>query len=132
MSTRFQGRGNLGAAPVLRQVEQDGETVSVATLRVYFDRQVPKGEGQFEDRGGVWLDVSLWGTRAENAARLLSKGTRLAVSGTLIQRNWTDRDSGEERTRIEVRADHVDLDLARIAHIEYRARETAHATDPQV
>ncbi|MGH8531652.1 MAG: tyrosine-type recombinase/integrase [Gammaproteobacteria bacterium] len=37
-----------------------GEPRTVTELRVYFDRQVPDGNGGFEDRGGFWLPVHLW------------------------------------------------------------------------
>ena len=52
MANHFEGRGNLAAAPELKQVEVDGEQRTVAELRIYFDRSVPDGDGGFEDRGG--------------------------------------------------------------------------------
>ena len=131
MANRFVGRGNLAAAPTVKHVEVDDEKRAVASMRIYFDRNVPDGDGGFEDKGGFWLDVSLWGPRAETAARLLDKGARVAVSGTLVQRTWEDKESGEPRSRIELIADQVDLDLARVERIEFRAkneeRETAGA-----
>ena len=131
MANWFTGRGNLAAAPTLKHVDVDGEKRAVASMRIYFDRQVPNGDGDFEDRGGFWLDVSLWGPRAETVARLLDKGARVVVSGSLVQRTWEDKETGEPRSRIELNADHLSLDLARIERIEMRAsseeRERAQA-----
>ena len=129
MGNRFTGRGNMGAVPTLKHVEIDGESRPVADLRIYFDRPVPDGEGGFEDRGGFWLDVSLWGAKALAAAQILPKGARVSVSGTLAQHVWTDSDSGEERSRIELRADHVDLDLARVEQVGFRKRDEDGVTD---
>lgn len=123
MANEFRGRGNLGAVPVLKQVEVDGEPRSVAQLRVYFDRSVPDGDGGFIDRGGFWLDVSLWGSKGEAAVRVLRKGARVSVSGTLVNQEWTDKESGETRSRFELRADNVDLDLVRVDNVEWRNRE---------
>lgn len=122
MANEFRGRGNLGAAPALKQVEVDGEKRSVAEMRVYFDRSVPDGDGGFVDRGGFWLDVNLWGPKGEAAAKVLVKGARVAVSGSLVQRTWEDKESGEPRSRIELIADQVALDLSRVERVEFRAK----------
>jgi single-strand DNA-binding protein len=98
MANRFGGRGNLAAAPELKQVEADGEPGTVTEQRIYFDRSVPDGDGGFEDRGGFWLTANLWGEGAELAANLLRRGARVHVLGTLGRDTWTDKDSGEERS----------------------------------
>ena len=114
MANRFEGRGNLGAQPVLKYVEIDGEPRAVTEMRIYFDRSVPDGNGGFTDRGGFWLDVNIWGPRAEPAAVLLPRGARVHVTGTLIRDTWPDRDTGEERERMKLVADYVSLDLSRV------------------
>ncbi|MBK1734874.1 hypothetical protein CKO15_06130 [Halorhodospira abdelmalekii] len=119
MANFFRGRGNLGAAPTLRHTQD----TPVANLRIYFDRPVPDGEGGFNERGGFWANVSLWGARAETAARLLPKGARVAVEGELFESQWEDKETGEARRQIEVRARYVDLDLARIESLTMRRRQ---------
>lgn len=120
MANSFSGRGNLGAAPTLRHHDNGTETVAVANLRVFFDRPKPDGNGNFEDRGGFWMNVSLWGTRAEAVARLLPKGARVHVEGELFQSSWTDRETGEEREQMEIRASNVTLDFARVDSVQFR------------
>lgn len=129
MANEFRGRGNLGATPAIKQVEVDGEKRSVAEMRVYFDRSVPDGDGGFVDRGGFWLDVNLWGPKGEAAAKILVKGARVAVTGTLVNHEWTDKESGEPRARLEVKADNVDLDLYRVESIHLRRKESADETE---
>jgi single-strand DNA-binding protein len=121
MTNRFQGTGNLAAAPTLKAIEVNGERRHCAELRVYFDRPVPDGTGGFEDKGGFWLNVTLWGKRAEQAARVLPKGARVLVEGDLVQHSWTDQGSGEARTRLELQASELALALQRIEHITWRS-----------
>lgn len=121
----FRGRGNLGAAPELRRIEDGGAGRSVLPLRIYFDRLVPVRDGspgEFEDRGGFWLNASVWGRRAEALQPLLSKGMRVYVEGTLVQRTWQSRETGEDREGMELEVDYLALDPSRIERIELRAR----------
>jgi single-strand DNA-binding protein len=121
MSNKFSGRGNLGADPELRYTPGDASE-PVCSMRVYFDRPKPDGKDGFEDKGGFWLDVSYWGARGEAAAKLLKKGARVAVTGDLYEDSWQDKDTGEPRSKLRLRADNVDLDLSRIDNVLWRAR----------
>lgn len=119
MSNRFEGRGNLGSDPVLKWVEVDGdEKRAVCELRVYFDRQVRDGEG-WKEQGGFWLNVNYWGKRGEQASKLLAKGCRVAVTGVLEQETWADKTTGEERQKLVLDADSVDLDLMRVESVKF-------------
>ena len=130
MANKFSGRGNLGADPELRYTAgEDGEPV--CSLRIFFDRPKPDGNGGFDDKGGFWLDVSLWGTRGEAAAQLLKKGARVSVSGELYEDAWQDNESGEERRKLRLRATHVDLDLARLVGVTWHRSAEETASSPQ-
>jgi single-strand DNA-binding protein len=134
----FRGRGNLGATPELRCIEDGAEGRNVLPLRIYFDRLVPTREGQsggFEDRGGFWLNASVWGRRAETLQPLLAKGMRVYVEGTLVQRAWQSRETGEDRVGMELEVDYLAIDPSRIARIDVRERgvngeDGAPAPDP--
>jgi single-strand DNA-binding protein len=115
---RFEGRGNLGSDPVLKWVDVAGEKRAVCELRVYFDRQVRDGES-WKEQGGFWLNISYWGKRAEIASKLLVKGCRVVVIGTLAQDTWLDKDTGEEKNRLVLDADTVDLDLLRVESVKF-------------
>lgn len=122
MSNRFEGRGNLGNDPVLKWVDvAGGEKRAVCELRVYFDRQVKDGDN-WKEQGGFWLNISYWGKRAEQASRLLVKGCRVAVVGTLVQDAWVDKETGEEKSRLVLDADSVDLDLMRVGSVKFVER----------
>ena len=121
MANRFSGRGNLGADPELRYTAGE-DSEPVCSLRIFFDRPKPDGNGGFDDKGGFWLDVSLWGTRGEAAAQLLKKGARVSVSGELYEDAWQDKDSGDDRRRLRLRAEGVDLDLTRLNVVTWQSR----------
>ncbi|OOG28866.1 hypothetical protein B1C78_00600 [Thioalkalivibrio denitrificans] len=119
MSAEFIGSGNLGAAPVLRKVEVDGETRAVADLRIFFDRPKQQPDGSYSDDGGFWMNVSVWGRKAEDAVRVLAKGTRVRVEGRLREHSW-EGDEGE-RTEMRLTADHVTLELGRVDTVTFKA-----------
>ena len=121
MSTRFIGSGNLGAAPVTRTVEVDGEPRSVTDMRVYFDRRIPQDDGSFTEEGGFWLTVTTWGRLAESCARVLRKGMRVRVEGRLREHGWGSEDG--PRTELRLTADHLALELAQLDAVTVRARE---------
>jgi single-strand DNA-binding protein len=124
MTANFADIGNLGADPELKDVEVEGEPRRVTELRIRFDRPVPTDDG-FEDRGGFWLDVSLWDKRGgERAAAVLRKGARVFVRGTLVQEQWKDRETGGDRSKFKLQAEYVALDLARVESVELRQSQS--------
>lgn len=131
----FRGRGNLGSAPELRRIEDGHDGRCVLSLRIYFDRLVPTREGEaggFDDRGGFWLNASVWGRRAEALQPLLAKGMRVYVEGTLVQRTWQSRESGEDKSSLELEVDYLALDPSRVERIELRARQAGPTAGEEV
>jgi single-strand DNA-binding protein len=131
MSNEFQGSGNIGQAPVLRTVKVNGENRSVADLRVYFDRSIPLDDGTYEDGGGFWLTVSVWGHRADSAVKLLAKGMRIFAKGSLRLDSW-ENDAGEEKSELRLTADHISIDPVCLDSVQLRKRNgSADETGPQ-
>jgi single-strand DNA-binding protein len=97
-------------------------------MRIYFDRRVPTDEeGEFEDRGGFWISASLWGKRAEAAAKVLDKGMRVFAIGTLHSETWIDPDSAEARIEMRLRLDYLALDFSRVESVRMSAKRTHEA-----
>lgn len=120
MSNKFTGTGNLGGDPVLTSPVGD-EQRQVADMRIYFDRPVRDHESeQFEDRGGFWLDVSAWDRLANDVMRVVKKGMRVKVEGSLKHTTWTDENSGESRSKWVLYADEITLALGRLESIQLR------------
>ncbi len=123
MGNKFSGEGNLGADPELRHNEGEHDDKAVCNLRIYFDKPVPVDDG-FEDKGGFWLNVEIWGKRGIACNALLQKGNRVTVDGSLIQKEWVD--NGEERSRIVLRAKRVSPDIMIVESIKPK-KEANHA-----
>ena len=107
MSTKFWGEGNIGTKPELREFANGNkEPRRLLRLNVYFDNPVPKGDGEYEDRGGFWANVELWHKDAERYSELYSKSMRVVVIGRLVMDKWED-DSGGECRAMKVQASRV-------------------------
>lgn len=120
MSNEFRATGNIGQAPTLRTVKVNGEDRSVVDLRVYFDRRIPMKDGSYEDDGGFWLTVSVWGSRADNAFKLFSKGMRIEVIGPLRLETWEN--DNEVRTEYRLTADKITIDPICLDSVTLRKR----------
>lgn len=108
MSNRFEAEGNLGQAPELRTVIVSGQERDVMDFTVYIERRVPNGNGGFQDKGGFWLNGSLWGRRARITHEHLKKGMRVRVAGELRMESWEQ--DGETRSGLKLDAEYVVID----------------------
>ena len=123
MGNRFYGEGNLGNDPELKQLEEDNGDKAVCNLRVYFDKPVPTADNSgFEDKGGFWMNVEIWGKRGIACADLLSKGNRVTIEGSIIGKEWTDKE-GVERVSLVVRAKRVNPDMMIVDTIKHRSKQ---------
>lgn len=124
MSNQFTGIGNIGTEPALHHVKVNGEDRQVAEMRVYFDRSIPKDDGEFQDEGGFWLTVSLWGARAKQVVELLKKGARVQVDGILRSESWED-EAGTPRSALHLTANKIGIDPVCLESVTYQPRRTA-------
>lgn len=95
--------GNLGADPDLR-FTGGGEAIlklRLATSESYMDRDKRRQERT------EWHSVVVWGKRAEALAKILAKGSRIFIEGTL--RTSSFEVDGQKRYRTEVIAREVIL-----------------------
>jgi len=132
MSNEFRGNGNLAENPAIKTVTVDGEERKLAEMRIFFDRLRQDGDGGLADKGGFWLDVTAWGNDlAERCGKLLRKGARLHVVGELQQQKWTSKESGEEKSAMQLNASEVYLGLSRIESVAYKERKAAAERDSE-
>ena len=119
MGNRFYGEGNLGNDPELKQFDDK----TVCNLRIYFDKPVPNDQGGFDDKGGFWMNVEIWGKRGIACSELLSKGDRVSVEGSIIGKSWNDKETGDERTALVIRAKRVNPDVIIVDGIRTRTQQ---------
>jgi len=79
---------------------------TVAHMRVAVNESFKSKIGEKVERT-VYVDVEAWDKQAENAARYLGKGSAVFVEGRLQMDEWDDKQSGQKRSKLKVRADNV-------------------------
>lgn len=65
-----------------------------------------KVNGEWQDDGTSWYDVTLFGKKAEDAADVVRKGALLVITGDLRIRDYEARD-GQKGRAVEIVADEV-------------------------
>lgn len=86
--------GYLGKDPELRHLEA-GLTVarfSLATTEVHKDKSGNRIEHT------EWHNIVLWRGLADNAEKLLKKGSQIYLEGKLQTRDWQDKDGNKRQT----------------------------------
>jgi len=92
--------GRLVADPELRHTASD---IAVTSFRVAVDRSFVR---QGEERQADFIDVVAWRSTAEFVCKYFTKGSMIAVNGSIQTRNYEDR-QGNKRTAVEIVADNV-------------------------
>ncbi len=129
MGNYFAGEGNLGSAPTLSYVPIKNGTEQKAVLKFSARFNVDKlnqATGEYEDSGGFWGKVEIWGKRAEIFNEHLIKGARVYVAGSQSQETYVATKGaykGQERTVIVITADVVAIVPLGIEKIIYAERK---------
>lgn len=100
MLNRVVVLGRLTKDPELRKSNSD---ISFATFTIAVDNAAKEADGT---RGTCFLDGRVFGAQAENLVKYTRKGDRVAVDGSLNQRNFIRQD-GSKGKSIEVIVDSV-------------------------
>lgn len=113
--------GNLTRDPELRHT--NGGT-AILSFGVAVNDRMKDRDGSWVDRPN-FVDVTVFGARAEALSRYLSKGTKVALSGKLRYSSW-ERD-GQKRSKLEVIAEEIEFlsrdgDVARTAAPQARVQ----------
>ncbi|MGE0433040.1 MAG: single-stranded DNA-binding protein [Planctomycetota bacterium] len=93
--------GNLTADPRELRTTQSGMTVGDFRIAVN-DRSAGR-----DNERTLFIDVTVWGKTAENCHRYLVKGKTVLVEGRLEEDSWTDKESGQPRSKMRVNANQV-------------------------
>jgi len=69
------------------------------------------------------MNVNVWGKLGESCSRVLRKGMRVRIEGSLVQHEWKDSKTDEPRDRIDLVADDVTQDLYAVESVILTSRE---------
>ena len=93
--------GNLTRDPEVRYTPKG---TAVGDLGLAVNRRVSDGNGNWSDEV-TFVDVTVWGTNAENAQKFLTKGRGVFIEGRLQMDTWEDKQSGQKRSKLKVVAE---------------------------
>ena len=93
--------GNLTREPELKKTKTG---LAVAELGLALNRVWSNENGQRQEET-TFVDVTVWGKSAENAAKYLQKGRSVLVEGRLQLDTWMDSKSGQNRSKLRVVAE---------------------------
>ena len=98
--------GNLTRDPELRRT-QGG--MAILTIGVACnDSRKNQQTGEWEDIAN-FIDCTMFGNRAESIANYLRKGTKVLIEGKLRYSSWQDKDTGKNRSKLEVLIDEIEF-----------------------
>lgn len=115
--------GNVTRDPELRFTDSG---TAVANFGIAWNKGIPpKRDGDEWDNEAHFFDVTVWQQLAENVAETLRKGDRVTVTGRLDFHSWEDKETGNNRSKVEIVADDVSISLrfAVVREIEKNERK---------
>lgn len=108
-----------------RRVVADQEVIS---FRVASNSRRRTGEGSWEPGNSLYITVNCWGRLVTGVGAALYKGAPVIVSGIVHTSEYEDKD-GIKRSSLEMRANAVGPDLARVVARIEQPRRPAEADD---
>ncbi len=93
--------GRAGRDPELRFFDS-GSAVAHLTLAV-------NNASSNREEEPDWFNLEIWGKQAQVAADHVRKGSLIGVIGRMTSERWTDRSTGEQRSKPVVKVDRLAL-----------------------
>jgi single-strand DNA-binding protein len=91
--------GRAGRDPEIKYLES-GNCVANLTLAV---------NRRSRDEEPDWFNLEIWGKQAQVAADYVRKGSLLGIIGSVRIEKWTDKTTGEQRSKPVIRVDRLEL-----------------------
>lgn len=91
--------GRAGRDPEARYFES-GTMVANLTLAC---------SGIKRDEPTTWFNLEIWGKQAQVAADYVRKGSQIAVNGSIRTEEWTDRATGDKKSKLVVNVQRLQL-----------------------
>ena len=95
----------MNVITVVGQLGRDSELKQVGE-NVVLNFSVADSQGR--EKPTIWWNCGLWGKRGESLKQYLLKGQNVTVSGSLTEREYTDKD-GVKRKAQEIRVNEIAL-----------------------
>ena len=97
MSNTVSFAGNLTDDPELAYTREGGKPY--VTFRVMVNHRFQNAQGEWKEEEPTPHDVRVYGVAANNVADSFGSGAPVTVHGRLKTEAWTDKETGEKRTK---------------------------------
>jgi len=98
--------GNLGRDPELRATASGMQVLQFSVC--VNERRKNQQTGDWDDVPN-WVRCTMFGNRAESVSRYVGKGSHVTVAGRLRENKWQDKQTGQNRSTLEVVVDDIDF-----------------------
>lgn len=92
--------GNVAKDPEVRTTPNGVQVASFS---------VPVDVGFGDKRSTIWFNAVAFRDKAEFVSKFLKKGSSVHVTGTLSERSWDDKETGQKRTKQELIVDTINF-----------------------
>lgn len=92
--------GNLVRDPEIKQLSSG---TAVVSFSLAVSEKYKKANGEMADETS-FLDVEMFGKRAELVHKFFTKGKPIIIEGKIKQRRWEDKD-GSKKSKVSIMAD---------------------------
>lgn len=96
----------MNSITIAGQLGKDAETRYLSNGDAVASFSVADSQGK--EKPTIWWSCSLFGKRAEALVQYLTKGQSVTVSGTVTEREWTDKEGGKRKS-MDVRVNEIAL-----------------------
>jgi len=104
--------GDTNTTTLIGRLTKDAELkqseYSVSFFTIAVNRKKKQTDGNYEEEAS-FFDVNIFGKYAEIIIDRLKKGVQVCVTGELKQERWKDKGTGDNRSRIVVLANSVQI-----------------------
>tara|TARA_R110000744_G_scaffold99832_5_gene192637 strand:- start:3973 stop:4353 length:381 start_codon:yes stop_codon:yes gene_type:complete len=95
---------SVNKAILLGNLTRDVELKNLPTGSPVAEFGIAMNEKYKDKETVVFIDVTVWGSLAENCAKYISKGSLVFIEGKLTMDSWEDKTTGKKRTKLKVTA----------------------------
>ena len=95
--------GNIVQDAVVKHV--GANNTAVTTIRIANNQSFLNKEKEWQDKT-TFVDVEIWGSRAEKGEKYYKKGIPLIIEGDLKENQWEDKE-GKKHSKILIKANKV-------------------------
>jgi len=90
----------MNSLNLVARLTRDAETRFTPSGKAITNFSVAFDVGWGEKKRAIFLECKIWGERGESLASLVRKGHRVALTGSLDQEEWTDKQTQEQKKKM--------------------------------